>query len=101
MGRAVALAGSREVRARIKPCASTVDTAALGQGFLQVLRFPLANYSTAAPQLSSSIIRRWYKRPINGLGCTQHHSARAKEEQQRQVWRHGTDVSYKQPTHAI
>jgi hypothetical protein len=38
-----------------------------GPGFLQVLRFPLPILVPAIALHSSSIIRGWYKRPINGL----------------------------------
>jgi hypothetical protein len=37
-----------------------MDKAALGQVFLQVLRFPLPIISLIAPHSSSSIIRDWY-----------------------------------------
>jgi hypothetical protein len=55
-----------------------VDKVALGQVFLQVLRFPLSIFiPPIAPQSPSSIIRGWYSRPNTGRPTkwTQSHSS--------------------------
>jgi hypothetical protein len=55
------------VRAQLKSCAIRGGQSGAGASFLRGLRFPLLILiPPTAPHSSSSIIRGWYNRPING-----------------------------------
>jgi hypothetical protein len=77
LGRATAQAVSRQfptaaarVRAQVRSCGVCGGQSVTGAGFLRLFRFPLQILiPPTAPQSSSSsssIIWRWYNRPISG-----------------------------------
>jgi hypothetical protein len=75
VGRRLPTAGSR-VRTQVGSCGTCGGQSGSGASFLRALRFPLPILiPLTAPQSSSSIIRGWYIRPINGrrIRCTQSH----------------------------
>jgi hypothetical protein len=54
--------GSPELRS----CAIFGGQSGIGAGFLRILRFPLPILIPPTAPHSSSIIRGWYNRPVNG-----------------------------------
>jgi hypothetical protein len=73
LGRAIAQAVSRwlptaeaRVRIQVKSCGLCGEQSGNGAGFLRVHRFPLPILIPPTAPHSSSIIRRWYNRPVSG-----------------------------------